>query len=121
MKEMPEQNLEWAGFLAEMRELKRRQEEEHISQDLAETEIDVLTEEDMRIWRTIEEWRANPLLSEEMRERLDDYSKAFFDENGNLREGIPRSRYAFCQFARNTAGQVIVRKQMEEMRKEKKI
>lgn len=130
MEKMSEQNLErperereytMEGFLAEMRELKRQQEEEHISQDLAETDVDVLTEEDMRMWKTIEEWRGNPLSSKEMRERLDDYSKAFFDENGNLRENIPRSRYAFCQLARSKAGEVIVRKQMEEMRGEKKI
>ncbi|MDO8752128.1 MAG: hypothetical protein Q7J22_01045 [Candidatus Wolfebacteria bacterium] len=126
-EKMPENNnveqSEWREeelkvFRAEVQGLQESQRTgEHISEDLTQTATKDLTERDMEMWRTIQGWRKNPLSSEEMRELLDDYSKAFFDENGSLRGDVPRSRYAFCQFARNKAGEVIVPKQMEELRK----
>lgn len=114
---------ELKAFRAKIQGLRESQErpEKHISEDLTQTVTKDLTGRDMEMWRTLCEWKDNPLSSEKMRNVLDEYTQDFLDEKKSRREGVSDGRYAFLQFVRNEAQGPIVRKQMKELEKERGI
>lgn len=100
-------------FRAEIAGIKKHDEETGGPAHLFDVNPDELKEEDIAAWALI---KGGDVTHEDIAE----YRKKFYDENGQLKEGTPKSRTDFLAFIANKAMPITMMREMSALKEKEK-
>lgn len=109
--EAPRDNM--SEFRKEIAEIKAHDVAEGAPAHLFDVNPEELKEEDIVAWALVKG-------GEVTHEDIAEYRKKFYDENGQLKEGTPKSRTDFLAFIANKAMPITMMRELREMKEKEK-